>query len=425
MYATALALEDADGERVVVVNADLCWGSRLIWEAAAAGADLDPSRLIFCGTHTHQGPTHRYGALMYTPFGTANPKSARTSSRRLTDLMSRVVQDAIEDLAPGGVAIVHDVVLGVASNRALPAWRHYTEAERRLFATSGPGADIPDDAPLADRCRDPRLTALVAALQHGSKRCALAWYAVHGTALGPRWPTYSADLWGAARAEAEGEGESLLVGFGGGASGDVTPLPIDEHGWIRRATDRPSEQGRDLAQSVGVRLGSKVREMADAAHPNSFTIGVAHEAWRPRSSHLPAPLSGMATAGGGIDGRSRSWEEVESGVDAPLYRRRRWLRRLIGAGQSPKISMPGAYVPLPLTLGPAFRVVAPRILPLHVLRIGDHVFATVPGEATTMAGWRIERAVARAAGSSSASVIGDAGDYAGYWVTREEYEEER
>ena len=68
--------------------------------------------------------------------------------------------------------------------------------------------------------------------------------------------------------------------------------------------------------------------------------------------------------------------------------------------------------------------VAPSRLPLHVVRVGDHAFATVPGEATTMAGARIEEAVLAATGGS-ASVVGFAGDYGGYWVTPEEYLEQR
>jgi len=85
MYATAVALEDAGGERVVVVNADLCWGSRLIWEDAAARTDLDPSRLILCGSHTHQGPTHRCGALTRAAgLGTVRPLATRSRKAMCT-----------------------------------------------------------------------------------------------------------------------------------------------------------------------------------------------------------------------------------------------------------------------------------------------------------------------------------------------------
>ncbi|MBK7774715.1 MAG: hypothetical protein IPI43_11355 [Sandaracinaceae bacterium] len=52
---------------------------------------------------------------------------------------------------------------------------------------------------------------------------------------------------------------------------------------------------------------------------------------------------------------------------------------------------------------------------MHRLQPGTHVFLTVPGEPTTVAGRRVELAASRGArGVSSASLIGYAGDYAGY-----------
>ena len=53
-----------------------------------------------------------------------------------------------------------------------------------------------------------------------------------------------------------------------------------------------------------------------------------------------------------------------------------------------------------------------------------HAFVTVPGEASVAAAARIERAVvdALACEGGTASVIGFAGEYCGYWVTPEEYD---
>ncbi len=426
LHATALALEDPTGQRVVLVNADVHCGSPALWEAAAARARVEPSRVVVCGTHTHEGPGQRYGGAMYTLFGNASPRRVGRSTRRLGSLVADAVEDAVAALVPGGVAVGRAVALDVASNRALPAWKHYGDGDREAFLTDGPGALVPDQAAIADRCRDPRLTVLVAQPDDGARRCLLAWFAVHGTALGAGWPNFSADLWGFARAEVERDAPSTVVGFGGGASGDISPLPLDEDGAIRAAADgRPSTQGRELAAAVGTRLGRTVLEAAASATPAGFTLGVAHERWAARSSGLPAPLSGMATAGGGIDGMTDLWPDVEAGVEAPRYRARRGRARSMDDPQGPKASIAAAYTGVPLPLGPAFRVLAPRRLPLHVLRVGDHAFATVPGEPTTMAAWRIERQVQQASGVGSASVIGFAGDYGGYWVTPEEYLQQR
>jgi neutral ceramidase len=59
--------------------------------------------------------------------------------------------------------------------------------------------------------------------------------------------------------------------------------------------------------------------------------------------------------------------------------------------------------------------------PVHHLQLGTHLFVTVPGEPTTVAGYRVEQDALAAAGVSSASLVGYAGDYAGYFTTPEEY----
>ena len=425
LYATALALEDPVGRRVVFVNVDLHAGGAHLWRAAVDASGLDSSCVVLCGTHTHAGPGQRYSPL-YNLFAPATPIGMLKSGRRLENLVAEAVAASRDALAPGGIDVVRGAASGTGSNRALPAWFHYDAGLRAEFATTGPGAAIADEDDEADGCRDPRVTALVARSDDGAQRCVLAWHAVHGTSLGPKWPTFGAGLFGVARARAEAELPGTLVGFGGGASGDISPLPVDERGELRTGdSGRPTEQGRELAETVGSRLGAALVSIVSTAAPGPFTLASAHEHWRPTRTGLPGPLFGMATMGAGVDGPTDLRPRVGDGIHAPLYRRRRRWRRPMSHGQGPKISIACAVSPIPLPIGPIVRALAPRLLPLHAIRVNDHTFATVPGEATTIAGWRIERSVADAAGTSSASVIGFAGEYAGYWVTPEEYLEQR
>lgn len=432
LYVTALALEDANDERVVFVNADLWCGSSHNWRAAAAAASLDPSRLVFCGTHTHAGPGQQMDGRMYAL--TSSSSRVKASGRRLAPLIGRAVREAIAALVPGGVDVVRTDVLGVASNRALPAWVHYSDQQRADFVEAGPGHALRDEPNEADRFRDPRLTVLVGSSDDGIQRCALGWYAVHGTALGPAWPTFGADLWGTARqaAEAKLEGDEhpdrTLVGFGGGCSGDISPLPLDPDGEIRAGSDgRPSEQGRELAEAVGTILGDRLADAVTTAEPGGFDLAVAHEMWRPRRSGLPAPIFGLGQFGGGIDGPTDKRVALGAGIRAPVYQAKQRWGFLTARAQRPKLNWLLAYlpVPIPLVLEVLFSLIGPRRLPLHVIRVADHTFATVPGEPTTMSGWRIEQAVADVAGTGSTSVIGFAGDYGGYWVTAEEFMEQR
>jgi neutral ceramidase len=424
LSVSALALEDSAGERVMLVNGDLHCGGLHLWRAAVDASGLDQSRVVMAGTHTHAGPGQRYGSLLYTLMAGPAPFAPWSSARRLAPLVQRAVRTAIESLRPGAAVVVRRVVPGAGSNRAVPAWDHYEHAVQSEFLELGPPSGLNGRAHLADRLRDPRVTVLVARSDDGSIDAAFAWYAVHGTALGVGWPAFGADLWGVARAEAEQDGAS--VGFAGGSSGDISPLPVDGDGRLRvSGADRPSAQGRELVESVGVRLGSAVRDAIADADVRTFSLQAAHELWDPRSSGLPGPMSGMATAGGGVDGPTKIWSGVAGGVRSPLYEARRRRAFPQADGQSPKISIVHAYTGLPLPIGWLFELLAPRRLPLHTVRIDDHTFATVPGEPTTMTGWRIEQAVRDASRSETASVIGFAGDYAGYWTTAEEYLEQR
>jgi neutral ceramidase len=60
-------------------------------------------------------------------------------------------------------------------------------------------------------------------------------------------------------------------------------------------------------------------------------------------------------------------------------------------------------------------------MPMHTLKIAGHQFATYPGEPTITTAFRLENALKAATGAGSASIIGYAGDYAGYFPTHEEY----
>lgn len=426
LYATAVALEDDRGERVVLVNADLHCGGRHLWRAAVEASGLSADRVVMSGSHSHAGPGQRYGGLMYTLLAGSNPFGGWSSSRRLAPLVGRAVEQAIGSLTPGGITLARAPVADGGSNRATPAWDHYDEAEVANFLQHGPGSLTDPSAAMPDRLRDPRVTVLVARSDDGERRAALAWYAVHGTSLGRDWPEFGADLWGPARTAAERSG--YLVGFGGGSSGDISPLPLDDRGRLRAGdAHRPEAQGPALASAVGGRIGevvaAAIAEVEDEVA--AFSIGVAHEEWRPRSSGLPRPMSGLANAGGGIDGPTDHWADVVDGVRSPRYQDRADRVMSSSSGHRPKVPIVNAYTGLPIPVGWLVGLLAPRRLPLHVVRVGDHAFASVPGEATTMSGWRVEEAVRAATGCRSASVIGFAGDYGGYWVTPEEYREQR
>ncbi len=430
LHATAIALEDADGRRVVFVNGDLQCGSRPVWEAVAAGAGLDRSQLVLCGSHTHGGPGQPYGGWLFA-LGATLPLGLSRHRNRLIERIGRAVDEAVAGLSAGGATVVRGLVDGVGNNRATPAWSHYPSEVIDDFVTNGPGRHLADEPRKAARYRDPRLTLLVARSDDGRQRGALAWYGVHPNSLGPAWSTFSADLYGWARHHVETT-DGTIVGFGGGSAGDVSPQTLDDDGHVLPPFETAADaQGADLASGLGRRVGDTVVGLLAAAEPEPFTLSVAHEDWR-ADEVLPSPIYGMTQLGAGVDGPTKLWPELEAGIHSPRVKEMERRRFPPGDPQHPKTPWFNG-VKLPLTARRVFDWGIPGSFPLHVIRVADHVFATVPGEPTVMNGWRIEQAMIAATGSAdgadtdniTASVIGYAGDYCGYWVTPEEYLEQR
>ena len=132
----------------------------------------------------------------------------------------------------------------------------------------------------------------------------------------------------------------------------------------------------------------------------------------------------MTQLGAGIDGPTDLWPQLEAGIHSPRVKEMAKREFPPDDPQHPKVPWLNA-LKVPVTARRVFDWGIPGSYPLHVIRVGDHVFATVPGEPTVMNCWRTEQAMVAATGAATASVIGYAGDYCGYWVTPEEYREQR
>lgn len=427
LVATALAISDGAGPPVVLVFCDLHCGGKALWRALSQRTGVTPERLIVAGTHTHAGPGHHYGSALYNATTTPVPVPVPVYAHTLAKQMAPAVRQAITGAVPGTVRLVSTVAHDVASNRAAPAVMRIDEAERRAFRS----AMNAEDGPTADMLRDPRVRTLVACQDGGKPFAALATAAVHGTALGPSYPHWGADWAGPARRRAESTG--CVVGLAGGASGDVSPLALDERGERRQGQTegRDGAQGEGLATAVGDRVGDAVLQSIDAVVAGEPRFGVqrvsvAHELWRPADDpRLGPPRAGLATAAGGIDGvtSAENWGRFSAGVDGPGYpAQHAWPA---GHPHHPKVPIQRAWglgaLPISTVTG---TWLGPRALPLHVVRLGDTTLVTVPGEPTTFVAWRIEQAVQEVLGGEVV-VVGFSGDYAGYWVTPQAYDQQR
>jgi neutral ceramidase len=251
-----------------------------------------------------------------------------------------------------------------------------------------------------------------------------AFVSVHPTSLGNVTEVYSGDFFGVAALEVEhrlserGQPPPVVAIFNG-PEGDVSP---QWHAQDRRDTLRLGRllgealarvsghgervDGPILRRGVQLSLSGRCardddgRERCAAVKPAAglTTLGGAEDG-RPQPYYLGC-VEGLTRADGGSnDGHGVKLTEVDGRCRIPF-----WL-------PIPSSRLVTAILP------------PPSQIPLLVFRFGSLVFATLPGEFTTMLGERIRSALRKSGPAARDHVlIGLANEYLSYFTTPEEYD---
>jgi len=253
LFAKALALEDEEGTRLVVVTLDLIGVSKGMRLRIAAEVErehgLGPEAILLNASHTHSGPEIYRRADPPDAEALENPKT-RDAWEFTSGLEKRVVDlvgEALADLSPARLTW-NEARCGFAMNRR----RDYT---------------LPDDHPNAKRRPNPAgpvdhaVPALRVEAEDGRLRGALFGYACHNTCLsGYDW---SGDYAGYAQEYLEEHRSGFTALFMTGCGGDQNPYP-------RRSGVVPGVSDVELAQHHGRSLANAV-EMAISANPIPVT----------------------------------------------------------------------------------------------------------------------------------------------------------
>lgn len=226
LFAKALALEDENGQRLVIVTTDLIGIlpslRASIEQKAAAAHRLPPESLLLNASHTHSGPEYRLRegreqeALDYTAF--------------LETKLMAVIAAALADLKPAQVSW-NRARCGFAMNRRLPTAAGYKNA---------PNPDGPVDH---------EVPALQVRAPDGGQRAVLFGYACHNTCLGDY--EYCGDYAGYAQEYLQQNRPGFIALFLNGCSGDQNPYP-------RRGDVVPGLSALDLAKMHGRSLANAV-----------------------------------------------------------------------------------------------------------------------------------------------------------------------
>lgn len=432
LWARAIYLEDAHGEPLVLVIADL-------WSIPDGLADavierlhdhhglrhIGRAQLVLSATHTHHGPANFSSSRLYNRAASNRMGFDPELFEFLVRRISGAVAEAARARAPARLRLSSAPVSHVARNRSLAPFAENPEAaklvEHNAHLATCEGA--PADPGVAfDPCQaiDPTLTTLRIEDLEGRPRAIAAFFAVHATAMVNATDAYNGDLFTVATARAEAAlwraapelGDPVVALFNG-AEGDVSPH------W--------ESQGRADAVALGDRLGAAIVDLGlhgrgrtiDGAIESGFErLPLAEQAVSgPPDTHTAKrPFAGKAILGGAEDGRTSFHRRLPEGQTVERHRR---------PGQGPKRpAVPPALFSLVFP-----RWTVPQMAPISVHRVGPLTFVALPGEFTTIMGMRVRMAVAASgshgednpSGAPRPIAIGLAGEYLSYFVTPEEY----
>jgi len=239
LLAKALALEDVEGTRLVVVTADLIGFPRefrdRMEKEVADRYRLRPEGLLLNVSHTHCGPELRAWRASQT--WDLPPEQIQLSRKYAEDLQGKLIDlvgRALEDLAPAELSYTH-ARAGFAMNRRLPTERGWVIS---------PNADGPVDHDVP---------VLQVTEPGGQVRALLFGYACHNTTLS--FYEFCGDYAGFAKQYVEEAHPGTTAMFISGCGGDQNPTP-------RRTLEWAQQHGRALANAVEAALVTRFRPLS-------------------------------------------------------------------------------------------------------------------------------------------------------------------
>lgn len=232
LHAKALAIEDQNGARSVIVTTDLISIPRPLRQQVAKAIEarhqLNPAGLLMNCSHTHCSPVVRVDlemSVMY-PLDVEQRRRVEAYFVELRDKLIGVIGLALEDLKPAKLSYCH-ARCSVAMNRRLPT------------------KDGFQNSPYPDGPVDHDVPVLRVESGEGKLRAIVFGYACHNTTTGLM--QFNADYAGFAQTELEKAHPGATAMFVMGCGGDQNPYPRGQIEWAMT-------HGKTLATAVEAAL---------------------------------------------------------------------------------------------------------------------------------------------------------------------------
>jgi neutral ceramidase len=268
LWAKALALEDAKGNRAVIIGTDTLGMTASIYANLKARLakehKLQPDQIMLNASHTHTGPVLRGGLYDIYPLNAAHIKRIEEYSARLENEIVRITGQALKNLEP--VTLKHGIGItrfGVNRRENKP----YSDVPKLIAAQALKGP-IDHDVPVLAVYKGLELKAIVFG------------YACHSTTLGIQ--KFSGDYSGFTQIALEKSHPGALALFSAGCGADINPLP-------RRVVHLAERYGNMLAAAVEETLLQKMETLDPILTTRIKTVPLEYGA-------LPEPAALAAAA---------------------------------------------------------------------------------------------------------------------------------
>ena len=268
LWAKALALEDAKGNRAVIISTDTLGMTASIYANLKARLakehKLQPEQIMLNASHTHTGPVLRGGLYDIYPLNAAHIKRIEEYSARLENEIVRITGEALKNLEP--VTLKHGIGItrfGVNRRENKP----YSDVPKLIAAQALKGP-IDHDVPVLAVYKGLELKSVVFG------------YACHSTTLGIQ--KFSGDYSGFTQIALEKSHPGTLALFSAGCGADINPLP-------RRVVHLAGRYGLMLAAAVEETLLQKMQPLEPKLTTRIKTIPLEYGA-------LPEPAALAAAA---------------------------------------------------------------------------------------------------------------------------------
>jgi neutral ceramidase len=268
LWAKALALEDAKGNRAVIISTDTLGMTASIYANLKARLarehKLQPEQIMLNASHTHTGPVLRGGLYDIYPLNAAHIKRIEEYSARLENEIVRITGEALKNLEP--VTLKHGIGItrfGVNRRENKP----YSDVPKLIAAQALKGP-IDHDVPVLAVYKGLELKAVVFG------------YACHSTTIGIQ--KFSGDYSGFTQIALEKSHPGAIALFSAGCGADINPLP-------RRVIHLAERYGNMLAAAVEETLLQKMEPLEPKLTTRIKTIPLEYGA-------LPEPTALAAAA---------------------------------------------------------------------------------------------------------------------------------